>query len=206
MPLSAKLRLDGCDFTGTLTVADLEETLRVPPVAMKGFLIGKVRATAALGALDLDMHLNNLSVEEFKTSLGNAIAKFTAPPEVRTPLTREGILLWAAEVAEKRPTHTKEVWNEEAKEHEDKEFPTTANTVLTWVLLNFHLNNFSVYSKSELLDTLKDWMTAGQKGFDDYNADELLDEIWSEMCDPENATLGLVDLEDFVEHTSIEDE
>jgi hypothetical protein len=197
-----------------LDVCSLRQALELPDKLLAGFLLGRSQGTAS-GSHDVELAADELPAlvytqgqeEAFRNASTAWLTAYVDRPQVRTALTRENLLTWANNWVAKNPTYKEHTgWDQEKAESVYSDLPNTAAHELALLLQEHSVRSFEDYSSSDAKMTLADYCWDGCKGYKNYSEDEALDEIMSDLVDPDNSPYEFNDLEDLLEQLGPDDE
>jgi hypothetical protein len=196
--LRLRLKINDVHYTGRIWADELKKTMeQITDAVLPGYLVARLQLSQE-PEVDIDINFDN-GPELARSKLVQTVRDATTPV-IRTPLTIANIHKWAVDCVAKVPTREESQWDDKAKKHIKVEVPTTPEWYLAQLLLARDQRSFSDYSKCELFESAMTWAYQGVKGYKDYSKDELLTEIWDELCDPDQSPFAeLNDLEDLLE-------
>ena len=191
-----------------LDADDLRQAVALPTDMLGGFLLARLRSDKREQLPGISaIHFAPGSEEAFLVDAKAWLAKFVDTPQVRTPLTREHLLRWAKDWVAKSPTHKESAgWDEAKATTIYKDLPNTPAYVLATILQRYAAAQYGDYGSSDARETILGLCWEGCKGYRHYTEQEALDEIVTELVDPENSPYEFTDLEDLLEELSPEDD
>lgn len=199
---SAIVKLAPTGPRGTVSLHSLGRYLELQPDLRNGFLVGRMNIDECEYSANHGGQIDLLICPTDHVSNEKAIRAFlikATKPQVRTPLTRENLLIWAQQHARTIPTYTDEKYDPVEKTTRVTTHQNTPARELALLLQSAAVRDWAECGRAELREEIASMAWDGCKGYKDYTEDETLDEIMSELSDPDESPYEFNDLEDLLE-------